>query len=115
MNKFFEGKRIAVVIPHNEFTGRGQEVGGHVTHSTPDDDRQLGFEMGLVLLKRDIHLATVRKKTGGGFQPEKGLLGEFLPCFAGVIRIIEADCDHLGGRDRSQGFDAFTREGALAK
>lgn len=32
MNKLFEGIRIAVVIPHHEFTGRGQEAGGHISH-----------------------------------------------------------------------------------
>jgi glycosyltransferase involved in cell wall biosynthesis len=31
-NKLFEGIRIAVVIPHHEFTGRGQEAGGHISH-----------------------------------------------------------------------------------
>ena len=65
-----------------------------------DDDRQLGFEIGLMLGKRDLDRAVVREQRTGRFEPNQRRADLGPLHFLDMIAVIQADRDDLARRHR---------------
>ena len=91
-------------VPKN-VAGRGG--GRHVARPPSDDDAEFRLEIRAVVRKGDFDLSTVGNERRGGFKPEQGLLGQWLPALARVVCVVETDGDDLRRNDRRERSHAF--------
>ena len=73
---------------------------GNVFRPAPDDDGQLGFEVGFVFGKGELNCAVVRQERAGSLEPDERRADLGPLHFLDMCAVIQTNRDHLARRHR---------------